>query len=435
MVLIFTEKITPRVEYIFKLIFKDISGVDIEFTQNIEEFKISDLPKINYSAKYFDNEINISPANLLFESEIKEQEIEVAQWQNLPVFYTTNPKSEFPFDPFSVSFYLVSRYEEYLPNQKLDKYGRFKAEESLAYKNGFFIKPLVNILTEKIKKVLLGKYPEIKFPPKKYEFIPTFDIDIAFAHLEKGLLRQIAGYGKLALKFKCREIVERTKTLLSLIDDPYDNFNFQRSVLEEYNLPSIYFVNLGNYSVYDKNVSFRRKKFRELIKNISGYSEIGIHPSYYSNKNPEKINIEKSRLENILNKKITKSRQHFLKIKFPETYRNLIKAGITDDYSMGYASQAGFRAGICSTFYFYDLKNEEQTNLKIHPFAFMDSMFVDYLKLNPTQTINYIKPLIKEVKSVNGILMGIWHNYLMSNKKDYLKMFEEIIKLTNPILI
>jgi hypothetical protein len=172
-----------------------------------------------------------------------------------------------------------------------------------------------------------------------------------------------------------------------------------------------------------------------LVKNISGYSEIGIHPSYYSNKNPEKINIEKSRLEQILNKNITKSRQHFLKLKFPETYRNLIKAGITDDYSMGYASQAGFRAGICSPFYFYDLKNEEQTNLKIHPFAFMDSMFVDYLKLNPTQTIDCVKPLIEEVKSVNGILMSIWHNYLMSNKKDYLKMFEEIVNLANPKLI
>ena len=96
---------------------------------------------------------------------------------------------------------------------------------------------------------------------------------------------------------------------------------------------------------------------------------------------------------------------------------------------MGFASQMGFRAGICSSYNFYDLAGEKETSLRIHPFAFMDTMFEDYLKLKPAKIIEYVKPLIEETKKYNGELIAIWHNYALSNNKEKLQVYKEIIKL------
>ena len=99
----------------------------------------------------------------------------------------------------------------------------------------------------------------------------------------------------------------------------------------------------------------------------------------------------------------------------PETYRRLIENDITDDYTMGYASDVGFRAGLCTPFYFYDLGNETTTKLKVHPFAVMDATLKYYMKVQPVDALSYIEPLIKEVKAVNGTFISLWHNESLSN--------------------
>jgi hypothetical protein len=104
-------------------------------------------------------------------------------------------------------------------------------------------------------------------------------------------------------------------------------------------------------------------------------------------------------------------------LKLPETYRRLIELDITDDYTMGYAYRVGFRASICTPFYFYDLDNEQITGLKIHPFAVMDATLKYYMKVQPEQAMSYISPLIKEVKKVNGDFISLWHNESLSENK------------------
>ncbi len=127
-----------------------------------------------------------------------------------------------------------------------------------------------------------------------------------------------------------------------------------------------------------------------------------------------------------------KSRQHFLKLRFPDTYRNLIAAGITDDYTMGYADETGFRAGICSPYKWYDLEKEVMTNLTIHPFAVMDGTLNSYLKLTPAQALEKVKSLAQEVKNVNGELITIWHNETLSDWKDWKgwkDFYEQVIRI------
>jgi len=191
-------------------------------------------------------------------------------------------------------------------------------------------------------------------------------------------------------------------------------------IIKKYKLKAIYFFLLGDYGLNDKNLPIESKKFQSLIKMLGDYAQIGIHPSYGSNKSKEQLKKEVARLSGVLHRDVTQSRQHFLKLTLPETYRNLIDLDITDDYTMGFASQIGFRAGICSSFNFYDLDMELETKLKIHPFAMMEGTLKYSMKIRPEDAMMKIQPLIDEVRKVDGVFMSLWHNDTLNDRKIWL---------------
>ncbi len=416
MLLVYTPKITNRNKYIFYLIFRDILGVDIKMTTDVKEFTESGQPKINYSDKPLSGEIFFQARNILFETGINQQNITVFGWENTGAFFAAGKNSALPFDVFAASFYLASRYEEYLPHIR-DEYDRFEVKESLAFQNGFLRKPVVNHWAEKIKEIIMARYPGFVFPERKYKYTSTIDIDNAYAYREKGFVRTLGGYAKSLVNFDFQEFGERTKVLFGKLRDPYDTYRFQLAIQEKYKLKPLYFFLLADYGVNDKNVPVNSRNFQSLIKSIGDYAEVGIHPSFASNFVPSKLKKEISTLSRILHREVTMSRQHFLKLRLPDTYRNLIEYDITDDYSMGFASQVGFRAGLCTPFNFYDLDQETETKLKIHPFGVMDATLKYYMKIPPENALQHILPLIEEVRAVKGEFMSVWHNESLSDQK------------------
>ena len=430
MLLVYTHKVTHRNKYIFNLLFKDILGIDFKLTADNDEFKLNKGAKLSYTNSPIGDELFFISRNLLFETGITEQNISVFEFNNTKVFFATGKSSVFPFDIFAASFYLVSRYEEYLPHIR-DEHDRFDAKDSLAFMNGFLQKPVVNIWAGWIKELLIKKFPELVFPEKKYEFISTIDIDNAYAYREKGFARTIGGYLKSLSSFNIPELTQRTQVLLGNEKDPYDTYDFQLDILKKYKFKAIYFFLLGDYGVNDKNLPIESKKFQSLIKMLGDYADIGIHPSYGSNKRKEQLKKEVSRLSKVLHRDITKSRQHFLKLTLPETYRNLIDLDITDDYTMGFASMVGFRASICSHFNFYDLDNEVETKLRVHPFAIMEGTLKYHMNVHPEDALQKIKPLIDEVRAVNGVFISLWHNDTINNQniwQGWQKVYEEMVK-------
>lgn len=434
MLLIYTHKSTNRLRYILNLIFNDLLGVEYLITTKRDEFENWENEKINYSYQYDEKALNIYPVNLLFESEIKQQEINHITFNNINCPFAVYKRSDIPFDVFAASFYLVSRYEEYLPYKK-DPYGRFSASESISFKLGFLHLPVVNIWSELLKELLSGKFPDMRFKIKKYRFIPTIDVDSAFAYKQKGFIRSIAGILNSLVQFDFKEISERLKVLFTFKKDPFDTFDLQFHLFKKYKLHPIYFILFADYGKLDKNIRVFNPTFQSLIKSISDQADVGIHPSFASNENFRILEKETSRLSGVLNKEVKKSRQHFLKLSFPYTYRNLLSAGIAEDYTMGYASQIGFRAGICDPFNFYDLDLEYETQLRVYSFAVMEGTLKDYLNLSALDVINYVKPVIESVKKVNGTFICLWHNESLSNQKRWIgwhKIFEEMIQLALP---
>jgi hypothetical protein len=431
MLLVYTPKITHRNKYTFNLIFKDILGIDWKQTTDPEELRNYMGPKMSYAPQPVADELYFQSRPLLFETGINEQNIIVTEYNGCKIFFPAGKNSAFPFDPFAASFFLVSRYEEYLPHIR-DEHDRFDAKVCIAYQDGFLERPVVNIWAGWIRDAIKARFPQQEFPQQTYKYISTIDIDNAYAYKEKGLMRTIGGYFRSLLRFDLKEVGVRTRVLLGTQRDPYDTYDYMLEIQKRYKLKPIYFFLLGDYGMNDKNLPVDSYKFHSLIKRIADYADVGIHPSFGSNEHPSRLKTEIGRLSKILHREVTKSRQHFLKLKLPLTYRNLIDFDITDDYTMGYAWSIGFRAGICTAFNFYDLDMELETKLKVHPFAVMDATLKYYMKLQPDEAIARIRPLVEEVRAVNGTFISLWHNETLSDEKQWAgwrEVYEETVKL------
>jgi len=184
MILIYSEEITSRLDYISKVIFKQILRTEIALTTNPAYFLKSELPKINYSNNKFGDEIYIKPHGLLLKTGVEYVDIKPVKYDNETYFLESSIDSILPFDPFSAAFYLVTRFEEYLETD-FDKFGRFQASKSILSKFNLVKKPVVNIWADLIAKEIEKKYPGFLFPKRKFEFISTIDIDNAWAFLHK----------------------------------------------------------------------------------------------------------------------------------------------------------------------------------------------------------------------------------------------------------
>jgi len=290
--------------------------------------------------------------------------------------------------------------------------------------------PVVNHYSLFVKKILTDKFPTLLFENRRYQFQLTYDIDFAFAYRGKGFFRNAGGFAKSLLKFDFNDFVSRVKALSGSNLDPYHTFDFQFSVHEKFNLNPVYFFLLGDYGNYDRNISWNNSELQSLIKRISEKYNVGIHSSFASNNHPEKVKVESDRISEITGKKVFRNRQHYLKLKLPATYQTLIANGIREDYTMGFASEVGFRAGIAAPFNWYDLSKEEITSLRVFPFTVMDATLYYYQKLSSDEAFIKTKSLINEVKKVNGYFQFLAHNDLLSEKiswKDWRSKFEELL--------
>lgn len=431
MILIYTHKITPRVRYIFKHVFTRILLTPVDFTTKVEDFVAFNGPKMTYTKTPFGNEFFVKSNDLLFEQGVNDMEIIIQKWEEVACFFNAGPKSLIPYDIFAASFYLISRYEEYLPHVK-DAHGRYTAEQSMAYKYRFLEKPVVDIWAYKLLKALKEKFPDYEYKNRSYEFISTVDIDNAYAYKHKSFVRTIGGFANDLAHFKLLNIWHRFAVIFNLKKDPFDTFEQFLTTRKKQQIKTIFFFLIGDYTTFDTNVSASKTKYRLLIKEMLDYASVGLHPSYFTMNNASLLKKEKKRLEGIINTPIQRSRQHYLRLSLPETYQNLIDLEIEEDYSMGYASNVGFRASTCTPFYFYDLDFEIQTPLKIFPFALMDTTLNDYMKLTPRQSLGKIRDLKNEVKAVNGTFITLFHNESLSDYlrwKGWKRLFDSMIKI------
>lgn len=430
-VIVYSHTTSPRLQYVIHFL-SQYFNQSFQLITEKEIFISSEDAKINYSPVRFDaNEIWIKPVDLLFENSILPFPIDCFPHEGGCIaFFKTD--DDIGFDMLSGIFYLLSRYEEYLPHKK-DLYGRYAHEKACAFQNGFLRQPLINSWLEHFQKIFTEKNSRLIIHHSPFNFLPTYDIDIAWSYKNKGILRNAGGLMRSLVNGEWSMVRERLSVLSRKENDPHDAYAWMDKLHEQYALQPIYFFHVGQKrNKYDKNISVNNKDMQQLIKSIAVKNKTGLHPSWYSGDKPLLIAKEKKTLENIVAKGIAASRQHYIRLTLPGTYRQLIQAGIREDYSMGYGSINGFRASITTPFYWYDLEKEEQTSLLIHPFCFMDANAFFEQKLTPEQALEEMLSYYKKIRNVNGQMITIWHNsFLGTDKmfKDWREVYEKFVKI------
>jgi len=395
---------------------------------NEEEFLASSSAKLNFSDKKFENCINIKPHSILFDVGIKDYPLEVSNHSQFSKIFFKSSDPQIPFDIFGAAFWLLSRYEEYLPF-KTDEHNRFSYRSSLAYQYDFIQTPLINQWLHQLQIILQNKFPGLKFKENKYRFISTVDVDNAFKYKHKGFVRALAGYLKDAISKDKKAISERFKVIAGSKKDPFDCYSFLVEANKKNRVEAIYFFLLGDYGPNDKNQSATNLSFQSLIKSMADYSKVGIHPSYGSTNKVKQLKVEVRRLANIVHTPVTISRQHYSILRFPQTYNNLLQAGIEKDFSMGYTNLNGFRASYCLPYQWYNIENEMLTPLTINPFCISENTLMYYSRKENIPAAELALPLINEVKKHKGQLISIFHNDTFDEKmKGFYLEFLELVK-------
>lgn len=400
--------------------------MEFEVTNDAQKFTSSQTARINYSDTVFEDVLQIKPHSILFDHGIRDYHLEVNAHPLYFKLFFKNSGTQIPFDMFGASFWLITRYEEYLPH-KTDANNRFHYSSSLAYQYDFIEVPLVNLWLEEIKKLLQQKYNDLNFVPRHYNFLSSIDVDSVYKYKHKGFVRTLAGF---IADRSFAKIKERLRIILNLDKDPFDSYDFLIDTNKAGGVKAIYFFLLGDYGPNDKNHSASDLRFQSLIKHLGDYSSVGIHPSFGSNNNLRQLKVEISRLSNITHRIIYMSRQHFSMLKFPKTYQDLLQAGIFADYSMGYTNHNGFRASYCYPFVWYSLDIEAVSALNIHPFCISENTLLSHSAIKHKSLMELAEPLVAEVKKYNGEMISIFHN---DNFNDRIKRFyTEFIQMAKP---
>ncbi len=427
--IVYSHTVSPRVQYIVDFLSQYYSFSIILIYDEEKYIAHADAHKINYSYhRLLPDEIWIHSHVLLFESTIRPVKIECFEHHGYKAFLKT--EGDTGFDLFAAIFFLLTRYEEYLPHQK-DMYGRYAHQNSLAFRESFLHLPLINIWLEDFRKLLQDKFPDCQLRPANSQLLLTYDIDMAWSFRNKGLKRSAGSLVKLFFTGKWSALRHREKVIRGKQQDPFDAYDWMDDLHKKYKLEPVYFFLVAAQNgKFDKNIDIKNPLFQNLIKRIASCYKTGLHPSWASGDHPSLLPKEKSYLEQLINYPVTASRQHYIRFNLPTTFRRLLTLGITDDYSMGYGGINGFRASVATSYYWYDLKRDTTTPLLLRPFCFMDANAYYEEKKSPQEALQELFHYHDVIRSVNGTMVLIWHNNFLGTDptfEGWKEVYEEFI--------
>ena len=414
-----------RLVYVLDWLLKE--RLQLDYTLTTDEAEANAAPYcVSYGA-HLPNCISIPDAGLIWDqftantttgNGLKEYTPTAGTWNNIPVLFAQNNKDfKLPFDLLSSIFYLISRYEEYFLFTP-DKHGRFPAIESILFRLGWLSRPVVDEWVAAFRKQMEASWG-INIPAHVFTFQPTYDIDMAYSHAYKGIKRIIGAYIRAMLKGDMQQIAERTRVLKKKTADPYDSFAWLRHLHEDLAYKPIYFILCAlRTTPFDKNIHPKRPAMIRVIKQLAKEGATGIHPSYFAT-HYDQVAKEKKVLEQITGHTVTISRQHYIKLTIPDTYYLLKDNGIAEDYSMGYGTHLGFRAGTGSSFLWYDIRKEMVSDIRIYPFSFMDTTAHYDQSLSVTQAFVELNKIAAILKDTGSTLTTVFHNFSLGTDQEW----------------
>jgi hypothetical protein len=426
-------KSSKEKEYIAQVFLRDFLGLEfcIKWTE-VENYELV-LPnnkritiedhffKKNSGGKEYLKKVNIPEKILWAENDFIVE-------KNIPIIFgneklqITEKEIVCGIDIFSSSFFMLTRWEESV-NKTRDKHNRFPAFASLAFKNNFLHRPVVNEYVEMIWNMLKVLEPSLKSKKRNSQLILTHDVDFPFKYNSwSDGLREIAGdlIKRKSLRLAAKNTATKIGVHLGKRSDPLDTFDFLMTQSERMNLKSHFFFMGSGASRYDNKYDIKSPKIKKLANKIRSRGHlIGFHPSYNTYNNKTQFEKEKLQVETGLGQKVKFGRQHYLRFEAPFSWRIWEKNNMEWDSTLSYADKEGFRCGVCYDFSVFDFLQRKQLKLRELPLIVMEGSFFTYQKgLSLDAVIIKIKELMATVRRYNGSFVLLWHNSALKEEKD-----------------
>ncbi|MGB1972139.1 MAG: DUF7033 domain-containing protein [Flavobacteriaceae bacterium] len=363
----------------------------INLTTSLESFVAHNGPKMSYGEKPLGNEFFIQSTTLLFEQGVQNLTIITKQWHDTLYFFEVGQQSNMPFDIFAASFYLISRYEEYLPHVK-DEYGRFNASQSIAVQNGIIESPIVDVWIEFLYRELKTRYPDLHSSLQvKEKFMPIVEVVKPFKYLHKSFFRNVYQWGKSLFQLNFWDLIEHLLVLLRIRKDPWDTFDEFKSLFYEASFPVRFFFLFSKISYLDQGISVMSRNFQALIKEVADYFQVSLLASFSTKTVGQTLRKERETLNHLIHRPINAIRFAWGISSVGESYRNLLAQEIQVDYSMGYSNVLGYRASTAVPFFFYDLSNEMSTTLQVFPVVASERSLMHFSPIEAIKKMNFLE--------------------------------------------
>jgi hypothetical protein len=366
---------------------------------------------------------------------------------NVPILYgspglVNNGKHfHLNLDIFGSAFFMLSRYEE-LIIKNLDNHDRFPSWASVAFKANFLNRPIVDEYLEILWACLFKLWPDLK---RKYYQPKTFitcDVDQPYDCSVETFSKLIkACGGDLIKRRSITEMLERinryvfNKLGIYKFDRNY-TFDFYMDVCEQAGVKAAFYFIPSSKEPTNGCYKIRDKKIVNLLHKIDAHKhEIGIHGSYQTYQDQEKILQQKILFEETLkklgiNQKIKGNRQHYLRWDSAVTPDYLDAAGFEYDTSGSYADRPGFRFGTSKEFSMWGWRSQTKLKLKQRPLIVMECSVISdtYMGLGYGEEAKVLMMQLKRAsQALGGNFVLLWHNSELQAEKQ-INMFKEIIK-------
>lgn len=340
-------------------------------------------------------------------------------------------------------FFMLTRYEELIiPNR--DEHGRFPARASLAYRENFLDRPIVDEYVEILWACMKRLWPNLERKKQIYRVWLSHDVDEPLAIVGRPwhkVFRSVMGdlIKRQSVDLAVQRLV--TRATGNYERDPYNTFAFIMDLSERYGLKSTFFFKAGCTNPrFDANYSLDNPWVQKLMRTIHERGhEIGLHPSYESYNRYEVMRAEYEKLVHSAEQlgifqEQWGSRQHFLRWENPITWQILDEVGLDHDTTLGFADHVGFRCGTCREFPVFNLRTRQILRLRERPLIAMDTTMLatKYMGLQPEQIIEQIAHFGNICRQYGCDLRLLWHNTNLVEEWQqslYIKILKELLKV------
>jgi len=328
------------------------------------------------------------------------------------------------FDVYLNSFLLISGLQEWLCETK-DKQDRFPYSESIQSKVDFIKIPAATIYFEFLAEAIRAKGHQCDPIDFNENVIFTHDID----QVRSGWFEDVGHYIKNP-SFKA--VFGIARAILGKITGTKDSYYYallkMEAIDKKYNLPAISFM------MAEKSHDDADHHLENLSPLWQGEQQrIGLHPGFFTYNNKANFVKQLDKVEALYKRSEKIVRQHYLKYDVKQTTAIHEELKITEDYTLGFAEQHGFRNSIATPFYLYRFDEKRASKVLEIPLYFMDGTLHHYMKDNSTEGKDQVVAEIKQLHDELNISFSVlFHNSVFTDLKyfGFTEMYEELIRAT-----